>query len=178
MSAANAIVADFDRSPKLLLLDDDDVTLLLTAAALREQGFEIADCNDGAKALELLSHWIPDGVVVDALMPIMDGFEVCRRLRERPGFETVPILMLTALDDEASIAHAYEAGATDFFIKGPQWSLLAGRLRYWQRSSEPNATEPSWREHRSARMVVDKYRHGNLVLSGEVLRVRLVRTSD
>ena len=177
MSASNAIVAEIDRPPKLLLLDDDEVALVLTAAALREQGFEIADCNDSAKALELLLHWIPDGVVVDALMPTMDGFEVCRRLRARPGFETVPILMLTALDDEASIAHAYEAGATDFFIKGPQWSLLAGRLRYLLRSArmhqelERNRAKLARAQDLARMGSFDWHRGGGFVLSGEVLRV-------
>jgi predicted signal transduction protein with EAL and GGDEF domain len=73
--------------------------------------------------------------VLDALMPGLDGFETCHRLRGLSGFETLPVLMLTGLDDEASITRAYEVGATDFFVKSSQWSLLGGRLRHLLRSS-------------------------------------------
>jgi predicted signal transduction protein with EAL and GGDEF domain len=68
-------------------------------------------------------------------MPGMDGFETCRELRRLATFASLPVLMLTGLDDEASINRAYEAGATDFFVKSNQWSLLDGRLRYLLRSS-------------------------------------------
>ena len=69
------------------------------------------------------------------MMPGRDGFETCRRLRAMPGHEHVPVLMLTGLDDNASITRAFEAGATDFFVKSHQWSLLAGRLHYLLRAS-------------------------------------------
>jgi PAS domain S-box-containing protein len=74
-------------------------------------------------------------VVLDAVMPGLDGFDTCQELRHLPGFESIPVLMLTGLDDEASITRAYEVGATDFFVKCTQWSLLAGRLRYLLRAS-------------------------------------------
>jgi CheY-like chemotaxis protein len=84
--------------------------------------------------LQLLADWLPDVVVLDALMPGLDGFQTCHELRVLPGFESLPVLMLTGLDDDASITRAYEAGATDFFVKSTQWSLLAGRLRYLLRA--------------------------------------------
>ncbi|MBL8362309.1 MAG: EAL domain-containing protein [Rubrivivax sp.] len=124
-----------DAVPRILLVDDDEVNLLLTALALRERGFDIVEASSGEQALEHLSGWTPDVIVLDAMMPGLDGFATCQRIREMPGFENVPILMLTGLDDDASIAHAYEVGATDFFVKATQWSLLAGRLRYLLRSS-------------------------------------------
>ena len=122
--------------PQVLLVDDDEVNLLLTAVALRDRGFNVTEVNSGEKALRLLSKWLPDAVMLDALMPPgIDGFETCRRLRSLPGFESLPVLMLTGLDDDPSITRAYEAGATDFFVKSSQWSLLAGRLRHLLRSS-------------------------------------------
>jgi predicted signal transduction protein with EAL and GGDEF domain/FixJ family two-component response regulator len=121
--------------PRILLVDDDEVNLLLTSAALREQGFDITEATGGEEAIRILSEWVPDVVVLDALMPEVDGFETCRRLRSLHGFESIPVLMLTGLDDDASITRAYEAGATDFFVKASQWGLLAGRLRYLLRSS-------------------------------------------
>jgi len=126
---------DLPEQPQVLLVDDDEVNLLLTAIALRERGFEITEARSGPEALALLAERVPDIIVLDAMMPELDGFETCTRLRDLPGFESTPVLMLTGLDDEASINRAYQVGATDFFVKSPQWSLLAGRLRYLLRSS-------------------------------------------
>ena len=125
--------------PKVLLVDDDEVNLLLTSIALRERGFSITEATSGEHAIEALTHWLPDVVVLDALMPGLDGFQTCRALRVLPGFESLPVLMLTGLDDDASITRAYEAGATDFFVKSTQWSLLAGRLRYLLRAARVRA---------------------------------------
>ena len=126
---------DSPERPKVLLVDDDDVTLLLTAVALRERGFELFEAGSGEEALACLNDWAPDIVVLDAVMPGLDGFDTCRALRVLGGFENMPVLMLTGLDDEASINRAYQVGATDFFVKSTQWSLLAGRLRHLLRSS-------------------------------------------
>ena len=124
-----------DERPRVLLVDDDEVNLLLTAAALRERGFEPVEVSSGKAALDALDPVEPDLVVLDALMPGMDGFETCQALRRLPNYAQMPVLMLTGLDDDASITRAYRAGATDFFVKSTQWSLLAGRLRYLLRSS-------------------------------------------
>ncbi|HEY5309365.1 MAG TPA: response regulator, partial [Casimicrobiaceae bacterium] len=121
--------------PKVLVVDDDEVSLLLTSHALRERNFDVTEATSGERALELVRVLSPDVVVLDALMPGLDGFETCHRLRGLSGFETLPVLMLTGLDDEASITRAYEVGATDFFVKSSQWSLLGGRLRHLLRSS-------------------------------------------
>ena len=131
-------VFDADESPerpKVLLVDDDEVTLMLTAVALRERGFEISEASSGEQALARLDDWTPDTIVLDAVMPGLDGFATCQALRGLAGFENMPVLMLTGLDDEVSITRAYQVGATDFFVKSTQWSLLAGRLRYLLRSS-------------------------------------------
>ena len=125
--------------PRVLLVDDDEVNLLLTSIALRERGFDITEATSGEQALEMLASWTPDVVVLDALMPGKDGFRTCRELRTLHGQESLPVLMLTGLDDDASILRAYEAGATDFFVKSTQWSLLAGRLRYLLRSARTRA---------------------------------------
>ena len=126
---------DAPERPKVLLVDDDEVTLMLTAVALRERGFEISEASSGEQALALLDDWTPDTIVLDAVMPGLDGFATCQALRGLAGYENMPVLMLTGLDDEVSITRAYQVGATDFFVKSTQWSLLAGRLRYLLRSA-------------------------------------------
>ncbi|MGA0611619.1 putative bifunctional diguanylate cyclase/phosphodiesterase [Caldimonas sp. KR1-144] len=131
----DSVADDPQDSPKVLLVDDDEVNLLVTAAALRERGFAVTEAGGGEQAIRRLADFLPDVIVLDAQMPGLDGFATCRELRTLPGFESVPVLMLTGLDDDASITRAYEAGATDFFVKSTQWSLLAGRLRYLLRAS-------------------------------------------
>lgn len=135
MNSSQPAVDDVTTQPRVLLVDDDEVNLLLTSIALRERGFVITEAASGERALELLRDWLPDVVVLDALMPGMDGFETCRQLRRLSALASLPVLMLTGLDDDVSINRAYEAGATDFFVKSNQWSLLEGRLRYLLRSS-------------------------------------------
>ena len=131
----SAEALDLNERPEVLLVDDDEVTLMLTAAALRERGFAITEASSGERALELLVEWTPDVIVLDALMPGLDGFDTCVAIRGPAGLGNLPVLMLTGLDDEASISRAYQVGATDFFVKSNQWSLLAGRLRYVLRSA-------------------------------------------
>ncbi len=121
--------------PEVLLVDDDEVNLMLTALALRERGFRLVEASSGERALQLLREHTPDLIVLDAMMPGLDGFDTCRAIRRTSGLERVPVLMLTGLEDDASITRAYQAGATDFFVKATQWSLLAGRLRYMLRAS-------------------------------------------
>jgi predicted signal transduction protein with EAL and GGDEF domain/FixJ family two-component response regulator len=169
---------DLPEQPKVLLVDDDEVNLLLTSLALREHGFAITEATSGERALELLTGWLPDVVVLDALMPGLDGFQTCRALRALPGFESLPVLMLTGLDDDASITRAYEAGATDFFVKSTQWSLLGGRLRYLLRSARTRAELERSKSRLAraqdlARMGSFDWRrgHGGLVFSAEGLRV-------
>ncbi len=131
---AGSPVTSAEPPARVLLVDDDEVNLLLTSTALRERGFEVTAVASGEAGLQQLVSQLPDVVLLDALMPGLDGFAVCQRLRQLPGQEHTPVLMLTGLDDEASIERAYQAGATDFFIKSTQWSLLAGRLRHLLRA--------------------------------------------
>jgi diguanylate cyclase (GGDEF)-like protein len=122
-------------SDVVLLVDDDPVARLLTASILVQHGFAVYEASSGLDALESFRQHLPDCVLLDALMPGMDGFAACEELRRLPGGAHVPVLMLTGLDDEESIARAYEAGATDFFVKSTQWTLLAQRTRYMLRAA-------------------------------------------
>ena len=136
MNTLSAFSEDDSREhPRLLLVDDDEVSLMLTAIALRERDFDVVEVSSGEAALAALEAMAPDLIVLDALMPDMDGFETCIALRALPAYAHTPVLMLTGLDDDASITRAYRAGATDFFVKSRQWTLLGGRLRYMLRAS-------------------------------------------
>ncbi|CAN5278119.1 EAL domain-containing protein [soil metagenome] len=119
----------------VLLVDDDPVARVLTASVLESHGLSVADVESGEAALECFETVRPACVILDALMPGLDGFNTCVQLRKMNGGAHVPVLILTGLEDEESVARAYEAGATDFFVKSQQWTLLAQRVRYLLRSS-------------------------------------------
>jgi len=120
----------------VLLVDDDAIVRMLTAAGLAERGWRVIEADGGARALELFERERPQVIALDAVMPDPDGFATCQQLRRLPGGAHVPVVMLTGLDDEQSIARAYDAGATDFFVKTPgRWTLLSQRLRYLTRAS-------------------------------------------
>lgn len=121
--------------PAILVVDDDPVVRLVAAQTLREAGFASDEAADGETALGLFDPGRHVLVLLDVNMDGMDGFQVCRALRERPGAEHVPVIMLTGLHDTDSIDLAYLSGATDFITKPINWTLLKHRVRYALRVS-------------------------------------------
>lgn len=121
--------------PRILVIDDDASTLLLMRAALARAGFEVSTAIDGERGLALFREKSCDAVMLDVEMPGLDGFEVCARLREEAD-QDVPIVMVTGMDDIASIERAYEVGATDFIAKPINFALIGHRLRYLLRSRQ------------------------------------------
>ncbi|MFT4099702.1 MAG: GGDEF domain-containing response regulator [Burkholderiaceae bacterium] len=115
---------------RVLLIDDDPVWRLLTASALHERGFEVHDLDSAADVAAQVDACAPDVVIVDAAMPGVDGLAACRMLRRHPRHMGLPILVMTGPDDEQAIDAAYQAGASDFFVKSTHWALLGERLRH------------------------------------------------
>jgi signal transduction histidine kinase len=114
----------------ILIVDDDAIIRALMRAALEGEGFSVIEAESGEEACELAASRELSLLVVDVVMPGMDGYALCRELRRRPETEFVPILMATGLDDVESIHTAYVAGATDFIAKPLNWPLLCYRVRY------------------------------------------------
>ncbi len=121
--------------PLVLVVDDDPLMNLYAAERLADGGFDVETVEDGPSALDAVQGRHPDLVILDVQMPGMDGFETCRRIRQADQGRHTPILMLTGLDDLASIKKAYEAGATDFATKPANWTILAHRIEYMLRSA-------------------------------------------
>ncbi len=119
----------------ILIVDDDPVVRALMRASLEGDGFRVIEAGDGLEACRECAARTPDMLVVDVVMPNMDGFELCREIRRNPEWAFLPILMATSLDDVESITQAYEAGATDFIGKPIQWVILNHRVRYMLRAS-------------------------------------------
>ena len=120
---------------RLLIVDDDLLVRTLAAESLKATGFEVSEAGDGPSGLAQIETCRPDVVLLDVIMPGMDGYEVCRALRERPELARIPVIMLTGLDDTASIERAYQSGATDFITKPINATLLTYRVRYALRAS-------------------------------------------
>ena len=100
--------------PTILLVDDEDAVQKLLTYPLEREGFRVVSARDGQEALDLFAEENPDLVVLDIMLPRLDGLEVCKRLRAR---STVPIIMLTARDDELDKVVGLELGADDYITK-------------------------------------------------------------
>jgi signal transduction histidine kinase len=123
-------------TPSILVVDDDPLLRATMRTALEDEGYRVTEAEDGVVACACCDAAVPNLIVADAAMPRMDGFALCRELRSRPQTVHVPILMVTGLDDRASITAAYEAGATDFIGKPFDWLILIHRIRYMLRTAD------------------------------------------
>ena len=114
----------------IVLIVDDDVTARETLIAMLEgEGYDLQVAKDGIQALQMLEQLQPDLILLDVMMPGMDGYEVCRHIRSTPQLAEVPILLLTALDDRASLVRGIEFGADDFVSKPADRRELTARVR-------------------------------------------------
>ncbi|MDB5863339.1 MAG: histidine kinase [Betaproteobacteria bacterium] len=136
MSAASASVAARGVAPVVLVVDDNAVQRLCARRAIERCGMRVEEAVDGAGALHAFARTRHDMVLLDLMMPGIDGFEVCTRLREIAPSATTPVLIMTALHDTISIERAYECGATDFVTKPVNWPILGHRVRYMLRAAQ------------------------------------------
>ncbi|MBN1379744.1 MAG: EAL domain-containing protein [Gammaproteobacteria bacterium] len=113
---------------KLLVVDDDRSMRVTMRAVLERDGYIIEECSNGAQALRQFEESPSDLVLMDAMMPGMDGFSTCRELRKTTLGKHTPILVVTALDDESSIDRAFAAGANDFIPKPVNFAVLRQRI--------------------------------------------------
>jgi diguanylate cyclase (GGDEF)-like protein/PAS domain S-box-containing protein len=121
--------------PLVLVVDDDDAIRLLAHEWLSHEGFAVEEVEDGAHVPAAFERLRPDIVLMDVMMPKVDGYTACADLRKLPNGGQVPVLMMTGLDDIESINRAYQAGATDFTSKPINWLILGHRIRYILRAS-------------------------------------------
>lgn len=139
--------------PVILVADDDKAIRVLLRKAMEQEGYRVVEVNDGKQCLDAYEAIKPDIVLLDALMPVMDGFTCCKHLLKIARnnlmsalatfdtnsamgntvisklWERTPILMITSLDDEESVNRAFEVGATDYITKPIHWTVLRQRLR-------------------------------------------------
>jgi DNA-binding response OmpR family regulator len=118
------------RGATLLIVDDKPQNLRLVSDYLSEQGFDLMLARSGAQALEKTHRATPELVLLDVRMPDMDGFEVCRRLKEDPRTAEIPVIFMTAVDDTAHKVEGFGLGAVDYITKPIQREELLARIRH------------------------------------------------
>ena len=122
-------MTDTNATPTILVVDDESWNLMLVESVLDDSGYRIVTAENGTAALDLVAGSPPDAVLLDVMMPGMDGFEVCRRLKSSRRTFFIPIVLLTALADTESKVKGLEAGADDFLTKPINRIELLTRLR-------------------------------------------------
>jgi diguanylate cyclase (GGDEF)-like protein len=124
-----------EKDPLVLLVDDDEGTRLLAGVSLKNAGFATVEAANGEEGVAACERYRPDLILIDAVMPGMDGFSAVREIRKLPCGEGLPVVMMTGLDDLTSIHRAYEVGVTDFAIKPINWVVLGYRIGYILRAN-------------------------------------------
>lgn len=119
------------RTPSILVVEDDEHIADLLRFLLERQGYHVEVRADGRAALALIntSETPPCMILLDVMLPFIDGFELVSAIRRREGWETVPLVMLTAKTTEADIVRALDAGANDYIVKPFQPNELMARVR-------------------------------------------------
>jgi len=103
---------------KILVVEDEESLLKLESILLTSKGYDVQGATNGQEALDLLAEVQPDLILLDIMLPNMDGFEVCRRIKENPETRHIPVIMLTAKKSREDMAKGHEVGA-DWYITKP-----------------------------------------------------------
>ncbi|MBD2774486.1 response regulator [Iningainema tapete] len=112
----------------ILVVDDDDLTRMQLRTLLEQAGYQVASASNGEQALAVYTRLKPDLVLLDVIMPIMDGISCCAQLRSLPDRTNIPILMITGIYDHVYVEQAFAVGATDYISKPIQWQVLIKRV--------------------------------------------------
>lgn len=123
-------------APLIQVVDDDLATRLLMRASLENAGFRVAEADNGLVAVAQFEKLQPNAVLLDVMMPKLDGFDTCRAIRNLSGGEHTPIVMVTGVEDLDAIHRSFDAGATDFITKPFNWAVLNYRVKYMLQASE------------------------------------------
>ncbi|MFQ5469158.1 MAG: response regulator [Gammaproteobacteria bacterium] len=125
----NRTESNAEEKPLVLVVEDDIYSRRVLVSYLAGHGYDVVEAENGLEALSILESSIPDIILMDAIMPEMDGYEACQRITNNQKTEDIPILILTMLDDGESISRGFEVGAIDYIPKPYNWPLLFYRMK-------------------------------------------------
>ena len=132
-----------DRDPALLVVDDNEDNLYTLTRRLKRQGYDdVATAEDGRQALELMAARRFDLVLLDVMMPGMDGYEVLETMKADPALRRIPVVMISALDELDSVVRCVELGAEDYLTKPFDPTHLRDRVRACLEKKRPGDPEP------------------------------------
>ncbi len=127
--------------PLVLVVEDEAPLVTLLRYNLEKEGFSVAEASDGEEALLRIAEQKPDAVLLDWMLPLLSGIEVCRQIRRAPATRTLPVIMLTARGEEGDRVRGLNSGADDYVVKPFSLGELVARLRAVIRRAQPNAAE-------------------------------------
>jgi CheY-like chemotaxis protein len=116
-------------TPQIMVVDDDPDTVAILARHLQREGYVAVEATSGSECLRIVRQHLVDVILLDLMMPGMDGFEVCRALKSDPNTAAIPIIMITARDDMDARAEGMRLGVSDFLAKPVFRRQLANRIR-------------------------------------------------
>jgi two-component system sensor histidine kinase/response regulator len=120
---------DGNQTPTILVVDDNHEANRVVCVLLGHEGFHVRSAYGGEEALEMIFDDPPDLILLDVMMPEIDGLEVLRRIREHPETDELPVIMVTALGDTRDVIRGLDLGANDYLTKPPQFEILVARVR-------------------------------------------------
>jgi len=127
--------------PLVLIVEDEAPLVALLRYNLEKEGFAVAEAADGEEALLQIAERRPDAVLLDWMLPLVSGIEVCRQIRRAPATRSMPVIMLTARGEEGDRVRGLNSGADDYVVKPFSLGELVARLRAVIRRAQPNADE-------------------------------------
>ncbi len=125
----NILETSSSKSALILVVDDDLFMRKILVRYLDRENYRVIEAANGMEALTIYQEHQPDIILLDAMMPVLDGFECCARLQNLPYGDHTPVLIITALDDRESVDRAYAVGASDYVTKPIHWAVLRQRVR-------------------------------------------------
>jgi DNA-binding response OmpR family regulator len=114
----------------ILVVDDTPANLNVLSSILSQQGYKVRPANSGELALMVVQHSAPDLILLDIQMPSLNGFEVCKRLKEQPQTHDIPVIFISALDDVLDKVEAFEVGGADYITKPFQILEVLARVEH------------------------------------------------
>ncbi|HEX3952617.1 MAG TPA: phosphate regulon transcriptional regulator PhoB [Stellaceae bacterium] len=127
--------------PLVLVVEDEAPLVTMLRYNLEREGFAVDEAADGEEALLRIAEHRPDAVLLDWMLPLVSGLEVCRRIRRAPATRSLPVIILTARGEEGDRIRGLDSGADDYVVKPFSPSELVARLRAVIRRAQPNTTD-------------------------------------